>query len=366
MTAPITGPYSYNRTLNRVPDGVSWSVPYYSVDRVWYRQRRPFNVPLKFDFTLHEVTRFDDYRGGVFYGPITTCPPWNDECYFLAYNKAYSKFISDINEQAMWAVNLIEGRQAINSLVSRVTQLTRFTRFVARGRFAEASRELQLAVVPKGVSKKKSFANNWLEFHFGWEPLVKDIGVSLETAINPFTPRRIKVSAKQDIAPGFTRTGSPSESSYRDSKTIITTAVSIRGEFTVTNSNLFLASQMGFINPIAIAWELVPFSFVVDWFSNVGQVLGAMTDLMGVSVKDAHISSKQTSNLYQNWYYGSFQTPPGHNSGELFIVSQFTSVYARRRVGLDAPTLQVKPFKGFSSIRGATAISLLLQQLGRK
>lgn len=36
----------------------------------------------------------------------------------------------------------------------------------------------------------------------------------------------------------------------------------------------------GFGNPLAIAWELVPFSFVVDWWVNIGEVLQSLDNLL--------------------------------------------------------------------------------------
>jgi hypothetical protein len=47
---------------------------------------------------------------------------------------------------------------------------------------------------------------------------------------------------------------------------------------------------MGVVNPLSIAWEVIPFSFVVDWFIPVGQVLEACTATMGLSFVDSWTS----------------------------------------------------------------------------
>jgi len=57
----------------------------------------------------------------------------------------------------------------------------------------------------------------------------------------------------------------------------------------------------GFANPLAVAYELVPFSFVVDWWVNVGEVLASLDNLILVenlfvlrSVSNKRIVIRQT------------------------------------------------------------------------
>lgn len=38
-------------------------------------------------------------------------------------------------------------------------------------------------------------------------------------------------------------------------------------------------SRYGFTNPIALAYELVPYSFVLDWWINLGDVLASLDNL---------------------------------------------------------------------------------------
>lgn len=41
-------------------------------------------------------------------------------------------------------------------------------------------------------------------------------------------------------------------------------------------------NQLGMLNPASLVWELIPFSFVLDWFIPVGSMLGALTAPAGL------------------------------------------------------------------------------------
>jgi hypothetical protein len=40
-------------------------------------------------------------------------------------------------------------------------------------------------------------------------------------------------------------------------------------------------ASLGITNPLLVAWELVPFSFVVDWFLPIGNYLESLDSLLG-------------------------------------------------------------------------------------
>ena len=132
----------------------------------------------------------------------------------------------------------------------------------------------------------------------------------------------------------------------------------------VSNPNLFLANQLGFVNAGVVAWDVVPFSFVLDWFVNVGQFLAAFTDFWGLT-----ISNSQTSLLWiretTKWQVNN--TWPGHPPGTVYRTYRFKRASATRRVGaIPGPTLAIRAPWVLSPVRGLTSISLLLQQLRGK
>jgi hypothetical protein len=204
--------------------------------------------------------------------------------------------------------------------------------------------------VPKGLrATPKAFANNWLAFHFGWEPLIQDIGNGIETMSKPYPPAKVYGKGSHRATEAFySNPGQFWTFQQNDITSRCKTGCTVR----VDNPNLFVAQQLGFINPLSIAWELVPFSFVVDWFANVGQILGQFSEFAGLSLSETYKTHFQVVKGTDTWYYGQTQTKQG--------------VHVIRSLSIATASLRLRPWKGVSTTRAATAVSLLVQLMGGK
>lgn len=347
MVAPVTGPFT--RTIKYYSLHTVFNTLTYQRDQTWYKQRKPYSIPLAYSMSVRNVdsVHFVDNRD---LRDISNCPSYNGGYTVNPGNKAYGKLVSALGEASLWAVNIAEHKQAYGMIAARATTLWRFAKAINRFDIPLAARILGVSVPPRlrhfdPRRTAKSVGNLWLEFHFGWEPLVQDIGAGISTLTKPIQPKKLVGKGKGTT---FEKWGVPGQNAFTatyDSK------VRMECKATVTNPNLFIASQLGFVNPLAIAWELVPFSFVVDWFVNVGQVLGSMTDFAGVTLVDKATTTYQVIKKTEQWYTG--------------VSASYTTVTVSRSQSITGPSLRVRPWNGVSPVRAITAISLLVQQLGR-
>lgn len=268
MTSPITGPFPENFERKN-GSGV---VVYVTSREVW-KQKRPFDVPLPFKFSLGSTLAGNGYTAPA--NEWRLSPSVNNGHLISAYDKLKGS----AQDQAELAVSIIEARQALGMMTNRLLSLVTFARRLRRGDIAGAARHLGV-MRPRGSSRRKKFADLWLEYSFGWKPLVQDIYTTVDVLQSPFTSGKISGGYK------FAWSYSPNVTAPY-SRNWVTNGVSylrMGAEVRIDNPNLYLANQLGLTNPASVAWELVPFSFVVDWFSNVGQVLALGTDFLGLSV----------------------------------------------------------------------------------
>jgi hypothetical protein len=126
-------------------------------------------------------------------------------------------------------------------------------------------------------SNPRDWGNLWLEYTYGWKPLASSIfGAANKLIVGPQGPRFLVVSGKAtEVDANDDRVVQASFGV--NSKNRIVTYRTSRCKF-VCRYNLLgdrLEELAGFtsLNPVSIAWELTPYSFVVDWFLNVGGYL---------------------------------------------------------------------------------------------
>lgn len=363
MTTPVTGPFSFTRLFPRLyPSGRTAHDQ--RIYRTWYRQKKPYTLPLEYHYENRDCSSWVDKRDWD--SPAEAEWYWSPEFdsgqHADAYNKAYAKLIGKLGDRSMWAVNLIEGAQSVEMIANRCKQLLKFSVAVKRLQFGEAARILRMVRPPNQhrlaiTRDSKSFANNWLEYHFGWEPLVKDIGAGIESICGAFLVDLKTVKASGTVDSGSFRSDLENNRRTLHNKT----TVRIQTDVVVKNYNDVLLSELGFTNPMGVLWEIVPFSFVVDWFSTVGAVLDSYTNFHGLELKRSMNSFLQI--CYKDEIHLTGYPIGSFGAHEPYAWLNSSSVYVERRLGLPGPTVRLKPFHGFSVVRAATAAALLTQFL---
>lgn len=172
-----------------------------------------------------------------------------------------------------------------------------------RAMFARAVSDVAKAMKKRKISDR-SIEDTWLEYRYGWRLAVKDLYDAL-VKIHDFRTRGVvshsRVSRRRTeestwIAPdaGIPRycnstTVFGMDYTITRKDTLITTLVL---NWTSTSSGDLLGNlqSLGITNPLSVAWELTPYSFVVDWFINVGSYLNTLDAFIGKSFKTGCIS----------------------------------------------------------------------------
>lgn len=320
------------------------------VERWWENQQPPFIPVRAYYFNKREIASAFIYNPA---DPSATYHPypqwfWRPGTTNLR-NNALDKFNGMIGEKSSWGTNLAEAHQAVGMLEGRAMQILAAAKQIRRYNFGAAARILDLNHIPKGLrTNAKAFANNFLEYHFGWEPAIADIHNSLTTMTDAdFGTRRIRANHSEHIWGRGPVTDGWEQYSWN-------IMCKLGAYVRITNESAYLANQSGLLNPLVVAWDMVPFSFVVDWFTNVGQVLEGVTGFVGLSIERAYTVTVEN---------GNYQTQTNRLSDGFAQGRSEKNVLISRVPGLPSASLALKPFKGFSPIRGLTAISLLLQGL---
>lgn len=198
----------------------------------------------------------------------------------LALLRAYSR----LNDSKLnLAITLAEFRSTWSMISDRAIRIYRFAKALKRGRLKEAARHVGLS--PKGFKNYASDASSaYLEFQFGWMQLLSDVqnGISeLERYEHGPLPRltgRAVIKhprSASDVVYDNAYTWKPGFKIERSSEGYDLSLV--RLDYEIGDWNAVTLNRLGLINPLEVAWDLVPYSFVFDWFIPVGSWISSFT-----------------------------------------------------------------------------------------
>lgn len=354
----------------KTPTTKTWTTPQGHIIGYEYRarwfQKKPFDLVLPYEsrFGTYSQSRYTNYIGSSFEDASTLYrAKWNATYSTNADIKAYEKLKGAIHDTAALGVDFAEIRQTQHMAARAFGTIARVIHDVKHGNFTMASRRLGMYFVPPKTDVRKSWANNFLEYHFGWSPLLGDIHDAVKVLNNPVATFNLARGRGANYRQVVEKDESPSSSvwSYRWYDTYYYTQQGARVR-AITNRNLHSLDQFGLLNPAVIAWELVPFSFVVDWFANVGNVLASFSDFAGMTLESTYTSRK-----YFVFCHGFNKYRPGYSPQTSNPIQwQGTGLQVTRSTSLTSPTFSVKTLRLPSSTRLVTAAALVTQLLGKR
>lgn len=189
------------------------------------------------------------------------------------------------DEKFNMALMLAEINKSVDLIATSLTRLYNGYAAARRGRWADVPRNLGCPPLRR-PSRAKDAGSRWLEYQYGWMPLLSDISGAVDTVANGFV-REPRISATRVIREDLPQVppttvivgGFPWDSTHNVSGFRL---VKVRLDFKVDGVAADM-SRFGLLNPLAVAWELVPFSFLVDWVLPIGDFLNALDATSGLT-----------------------------------------------------------------------------------
>lgn len=246
---------------------------------------------------------------------------------------AEAKLLSSLEEaRTQWnlAVTLGEARETASMIAHTARRLGSSFLSFKKGKITDAWRQLRgKERVPvhhqenfrslKKRAKRDTWADEsasaWMEFNYGWTPLLGDIDSAAkylaEKHVRGYFPVQEVSRAHRARRTSSVNYGTGNSYRYVDRARFMShvrRTYELYPDWAKKPSTL---NELGFTDPYTLAWELLPLSFVVDWFVNVGQVLQSLHEFRQWRVKRGIYSSRSVSAqeraLTRNWVAGSGQ-----------------------------------------------------------
>lgn len=235
-------------------------------------------------------------------------PAWERSA---VYNRALAKLSDQVRGDLDLGVDIAEAGQ-----VRRMFQGLREAEALAQ-------------VVGSGLSR--TAANGWLQYQYGWRPLYQDLWGAANESLNIVLNilKKFKVSASQPLWGQYSEPASVDGTVYTCKRnTSGKASCTIQCEIELPG---LAWDRFSSLNPVSLAWEVIPYSFVIDWVFDVGTFLrsfetaclynsrfksGFISELYRGRA-DCHVSDTVISGIYRRtavvdgWVRGSsFQRTP--------------------------------------------------------
>lgn len=186
----------------------------------------------------------------------------------------YNKAVGSLYEQLRGAVDLSVSVAQAGQTAGLFKNYQRYMRYVLNFRksyLKDAYRDFVNGGA-KGVGSK------WLEFQYGWRPLAQDLYGSLEQVgrvINQQDGSLLNVRGRGSRKEKWSQS-SVSAGMLQKGNADVNSRCEVSIHCRIKPSRWSECAAFTSLNPVSIAWELTPYSFVVDWFYDVGGYLRSM------------------------------------------------------------------------------------------
>lgn len=305
------------------------------------------------------------YRGDH-YSPGLTVPEYNPAAVAELRNKAVIKALNNLRGRKInLAQAYAERRQTASLVGNSVERIVGSIRNLKRGNLSGAAQSLGLSKNFFRPGKKGSITDMWLELQYGWKPLLSDVHGAVEelNRKDRADPGRYYITVRASQTEHLNTTYSRTPGTWMTGFSKTTHGVRVKLDYQEYCPEFETLDRIGIADPASLAWELLPWSFVADWFVPVGAYLGAVGAGNGFSYKGGYSTAHFVGNFEgvdcgSDGWRRSYYWPGLYH----FPLSRGTS-YRKVVHRLPYDTSPVPRFPGFknplSLVHMANAIALL-------
>lgn len=245
------------------------------------------------------------------------------------------------------AIFLGEGKEALNLITNSAIRIAAAIRLARKGNLSGAGEQLA------GSSRKPirhRAGQGWLGTQYGVLPLLQDAEDGAKFLAHQFSAplqfkKKVTVRKQGTVRCATTYFTFGSGHGFR------------RKSITATLTEADTVALTGLYNPEQVAWELTPWSFVVDWFLPIGDFLAAraLTQAIKGTFVTSDIEKVQASNPFVN-----DSAPFGFSCSTPAFWQEFGTFKRSISTSLDVPLPSVVPLgKAISWKRAVNAVALL-------
>lgn len=213
-------------------------------------------------------------------------------------------------------------------------------------------------------TSSKKLANDWLILQYGINPLISDIKGAANLLASPVDfqfdvkkGKRLQLERVLIDQAGST-TGNPPHQTKVWSEGFV--EVTYKARFRVTSAGMRHLNQVGLTNLPALGWELLPYSFVIDWLLPIGDYLNSQDAFDNLELVYC------TKTVFVKEYITFERVLGGNNAGYVYPTQTYGFINERiscvRSLETVVPPLEFPSFKDpVSAGHIANAIALLRQ-----
>lgn len=267
-----------------------------------------------------------------------------------------------------------ERAQTAKTVGDAAIRLANALRALKKGKFGDAASALGLVgrVIRRQdnrnyFNQQRSMARGWLELQYGWRPLLADVYGAAEALAKAYhLPPVEKVVKTRWVDTNRASSGQDfniqktyTYEDYEQSRTYIRYVCSFTNGNAITKS----LSELGITNPALIAWELMPWSFVIDWFIPIGDFISSWDATLGLQFQQGTKTVFRKGLTTRAIKYGPATGFGGTRTGYAVCSRELISIERTKLFSFPSP--QLPAFKNPLSLEHLANAMALLRQLKR-